>query len=92
MGICSDDGRALIWLSEQVSNRPVAELIGHRGALADVRYDPAQRLAADHSWLRRNSAGLAAAGAHHPAQQRWLDTRSRHQSEWSIRRDGGCER
>jgi WD40 repeat protein len=36
----SDDGRALIWLSEQVSNNPVAELIGHRGALADVRFDP----------------------------------------------------
>jgi WD40 repeat protein len=36
----SDNGRALIWLSEQVSNSPVAELIGHRGALADVRFDP----------------------------------------------------
>jgi WD40 repeat protein len=36
----SDDGRALIWLSEQASNRPVAELIGHRGAVADVQFDP----------------------------------------------------
>jgi WD40 repeat protein len=36
----NDEGRVLIWLSERVSNRPVAELIGHRGALADVRFDP----------------------------------------------------
>jgi len=36
----SVDGRALIWLSEHVSNRPVASLVGHCGALADVRFDP----------------------------------------------------
>ena len=36
----SDDGRTLIWLSEHLSNGPVAELIGHRGAVADVQFDP----------------------------------------------------
>jgi WD40 repeat protein len=37
----SDDGRALLWLSEQISKSPVAELLGHRGAVTDVRFDPA---------------------------------------------------
>ncbi len=46
----SADGRALLWLSEQLSNRPLAELIGHHGALADVRFDP-------HSDWRLTTAG-----------------------------------
>jgi len=35
-----NDGRGRVWLSEQFNNRPVAELLGHRGGLADVRFDP----------------------------------------------------
>jgi len=35
-----NDGRARVWLSEQINNRPVAELVGHRGGIADVRFDP----------------------------------------------------
>jgi WD40 repeat protein len=37
----SEDGRALLWLSEQLNKGPVAELLGHRGAIADVRFYPA---------------------------------------------------
>ena len=37
----SGDGRALLWLSEQMNKGPVAELLGHRGAVTDVRFDPA---------------------------------------------------
>jgi WD40 repeat protein len=37
----SDDGHAQLWLSEQISKSPVAELLGHDGAITDVRFDPA---------------------------------------------------
>ena len=35
-----NDGRARIWLAEQVNNRPVAELLGHHGGVSDVKFDP----------------------------------------------------
>jgi WD40 repeat protein len=35
-----NDGRARVWLSQQINNRPVAELLGHDGGVTDVRFDP----------------------------------------------------
>ena len=34
------DGRAMVWLSDRVNNRPVSELLGHEGAVTDVQFHP----------------------------------------------------
>jgi WD40 repeat protein len=40
LATAGNDGRALVWMSDRLNNRPVAELLGHRGGLADVQFDP----------------------------------------------------
>jgi len=40
LATAGNDGRALVWMSDKFNNRPVAELLGHRGGLADVQFDP----------------------------------------------------
>jgi WD40 repeat protein len=40
LATAGNDGRALVWMSDRLNNRPVAELLGHRGGLADVKFDP----------------------------------------------------
>jgi WD40 repeat protein len=33
------DGKALVWNAHGFNNRPVAELLGHRGGILDVQFD-----------------------------------------------------
>jgi WD40 repeat protein len=35
-----NDGRARVWMADRFNNRPVAELLGHRGGVVDIRFDP----------------------------------------------------
>jgi WD40 repeat protein len=35
-----NDGKAMVWNAHIPSNRPVAELLGHRGSISDVQFDP----------------------------------------------------
>lgn len=50
LATAGSDGRALVWMSDRLNNRPVAELLGHRGAVTDVQFDP-------HSSSRLATAG-----------------------------------
>jgi WD40 repeat protein len=40
LATAGNDGQARAWMSEQINNRPLAELIGHRGAVIRVGFDP----------------------------------------------------
>ncbi|XVU30277.1 hypothetical protein ACQPZJ_25270 [Actinoplanes sp. CA-054009] len=35
-----NDGRVRVWLADRMGNRPVAELLGHRGSILSVAFDP----------------------------------------------------
>jgi WD40 repeat protein len=35
-----NDGKALVWNAHRFNNRPIAELLGHRRGISDVRFDP----------------------------------------------------
>jgi WD40 repeat protein len=35
-----NDGKALVWNAHRSNNRPIAELLGHRRGISDVRFDP----------------------------------------------------